>query len=281
MKKKYGKVCISAIFLVLLSFFGLPLCACGDPAGPDLEVYFFSIGKADAFLLTSGGRTVLIDTGCKSDAKGILAELENRDITRIDVLIITHFDKDHAGGAAKIIEKTDIGAVLQTAHTEDNEACARYAEALETVGITPMIIAGEDYTFSLGSTAFTVNPPARETYEKNPDNNSSLIVTAECGGRRLLFAGDAENARLEEFIAADPGDYDFVKIPYHGHWQKRLDDLILAVRPKYAVITSSDDEPEDPDTLELLTACDVEYWLTREGAVTLTVTDGVIEITQE
>ena len=39
--------------------------------------------------------------------------------------------------------------------------------------------------------------------------------------------------------------YDFVKIPYHGNFQKQLDDLLESITPTYAVITSSEEEIDE------------------------------------
>lgn len=48
-----------------------------------------------------------------------------------------------------------------------------------------------------------------------------------------------------------------------------LGALLDAVKPTYAVVTSSDEEPESTATVEALDAAGVTLLLTREGAVTL------------
>ena len=52
-----------------------------------------------------------------------------------------------------------------------------------------------------------------------------------------------------------------------------MSQLLKATSPEYAVITSSDKEPEDEQTLDLLAQYNVETYLTREGPVTV-VSDG-------
>ena len=239
-----------------------------DVTGTELTVYCFSAGKADAFLLYTENSAVLIDTGESGFGKTILAYMEAQGIEKLDYLIITHFDKDHVGGAKKILESLEVGTVLQSNCPKDASAYNKYTAALEAAGLEAVTVR-EDLTFTLDGVVYTVNPPAQETYASDESNNSSLIVSVKSGQNRLLFAGDAEDARLSEFLATDPGQYDFLKVPYHGHWQSALQTLIKTVSPSYAVITSSDDEPEDEQTLDLLAQLGVETFLTRTGAVTI------------
>ena len=116
-----------------------------------------------------------------------------------------------------------------------------------------------------------------EEYVEDPSNNSSLIVSVFYGKTRWLFMGDAEGARLSEWLAENADTqmettYDFLKVPHHGKYQRKLGDLVVATWPKYAVITSSDDEPED-DVTSVYLRTDAKLYLTRRGAV-LFSTDG-------
>lgn len=246
----------------------LLLCGAAAPAEPTLAVHVFDAGKADAILFMTAEGAVLIDTGEKGFGKEIVAYCREQGIERIDCLILTHFDKDHIGGAAKVINKLPVGQILQSNYPKESAEMRNYLTAVERAGLAPLTLR-EELSFTLGGVIFTVNPPALEHYDSSPSNNSSLIVTAECGARRLLFLGDAENARLAEFLASDPGTFDLVKLPHHGAWHRMLPQLFAQTQPSLAVITSSDEEPENPKTTALLQSLGVEYLLTREGALDL------------
>jgi hypothetical protein len=56
-------------------------------------------------------------------------------------------------------------------------------------------------------------------------------------------------------------------MPYHGRWYKALTSLCQIVDPEYAVITSSDKEPEDKTTIDLLDQSNINYYLTRSAPV--------------
>lgn len=243
------------------------------PEFPNFKIYCFQAGKADAFLLTSENGTVLIDAAEKSFGKEIVAYIDDQGIDHIDYLIITHFDKDHVGGAGKVIDTVPVSNVLQSNAPKDSGQYETYLSALEYAQIEPVTVS-ETYTFELDGILYTIDPPREESYEHSPSNNSSLIVSVTNGNNTFLFAGDAENDRIKEFLSGNPAEhYDFLKVPYHGNWQKQLDNFINAVKPDYAVITSSAKEPEDKRTTEFLSAKGVKTFLTRSAAV-LVLSDG-------
>ena len=233
----------------------------------ELEVHFFDAGKADAILLTTQNSTVLIDTGEKGFGKTILETLEEKGIEHIDVLIITHFDKDHVGGAAKVLKGINVDTVLQSNQPKDSTEYENYLAALADTGITPITVR-ETYSFVLDGVSYCVDPPRQTEYQADSSNNSSLIVTVQHGENRFLLAGDAQTQRLEEFLSTNPGVCDVLKVPHHGKEEPLLEELLSVTRPAYAVITSSDQEPESAGVTAALEEAGVGVLLTREGAVT-------------
>ena len=247
-------------------------------AGTDLEVVCFQAGKADAFLLITPESTVLIDCGEKGFGKTILAELEARGIAKLDLMVITHFDQDHVGGAARIINNFPVERILQSNSPKDSEEYEKYIKAVKNASIEPETVR-ENLSFALDGVIYTVNPPKRTKYNSDSSNNSSLIISVTNGLNRFLFTGDAEDERMEEFLTLDWGQYDFLKMPHHGRWQETLPLLIEATAPRYAVITSADNEREDSETMELLQSASVATFLTRAGQVVV-YSDGT-ELTVE
>ena len=234
----------------------------------ELEVHFFDAGKADAILLTTQSGTVLIDAGEKGFGKTILSYLEEKGVERIDYFIITHFDQDHVGGAAKVINNITVGTVLQSNRPKDSEEYEKYVKALDGAGIEPVTVR-ETYAFALDGVSYTVDPPRQSEYYTDSSNNSSLIVTVRNGENRFLFMGDAQTERLAEFLDGNPAACDVLKIPHHGKDEPLLGELLEATQPSFAVITSSDEEPESTETVGTLERMGVRVLLTREGAVTL------------
>ena len=237
-----------------------------NESGVPLEVYVFDAGKADAILLTTKNGTVLIDCGVKGFGQTILDHLAGKGVSRIDYLIVTHFDQDHVGGAAKVINNFPVGTVLQSNQPKDSEEYAKYLKALNNANLEAVTVR-EDYHFVLDGVLFSVNPPRKSDYQRDDSNNSSLIVTVYNGENVLLFMGDAEEERLLEYLKASPVDCDLLKLPHHGANDAMTDDLIAAVKPELAVITCSDEARESENTMALLADAGAESFLTRVSAV--------------
>ena len=261
--------------LILLLVGALLLTGCGNTApsaddrsemSPSLIVVFFPVGKADAILLQTENTSVLIDAGEKKTSKALISALRELGVSELDCLILTHFDKDHVGGAAHVLKNIPVRQVLQSSYMKESDEVDAYLTALEKAGLGAETVR-EELSFSLDGVQFTVEPPEEEEYADDPSNNASLIVTVAYGERRLLFLGDAENARLNEWMSVDRGHYDLIKMPHHGSWHKPLKTLLEMTQPAYAVITSSDAEPEDEKTVDLLETWHVETFLTRRSAV--------------
>ena len=185
--------------LALLLFLTL-LPGCGkSPEG--MELYFFAAGKADAILITAPGAAVMVDTGEKGLGKEILDYLEEKGIGKLDALILTHFDKDHVGGAAKLLSGIPIDRVIQSNVPRDSGEYRDYVRALERAGLeaeTPR----EPVTLSLGDLEIVVDPPKQEEYEKDPSNNSSLIVSVRYGDTSALLTGAGLYQKLAKHAGA-------------------------------------------------------------------------------
>lgn len=272
---------VSALLALLLTV----CCGCSgapapvSPSGTHLTVYAFSAGSADAFLLTSETAAVLIDCGEKDFGEEIVQHLNDLGVQRLDCLILTHFDKDHVGGAAKVLQSVAVGRVLQSNVPKDSKAYRNYLEALEETGMTAETVR-EKLSFSLDGVQYTVFPPA-ERYDNNASNNFSLILTVSNGADRLLFPGDAEEERIAELLDLQLGIFQFLKVPHHGRYGGETEHLIQAVQPEIAVITSSDEEPEDAATVQCLEQAGAAVYLTKNGPVVIESTGSGINARQE
>ncbi|MCD7777331.1 MAG: MBL fold metallo-hydrolase [Clostridiales bacterium] len=235
----------------------------------DLSVYCFKIGKADSFVLQTENSVVVIDTGEEEDDEEIIEYLEDNNITDIDYLIISHFDKDHVGGAADIINNFNIEHILQPNASEESDEYYNYVSAVKSSGISPEVIT-DTYTFSLDGANFIVLPPLSASYKEDKDNNSSLVVSISHGENSFLFTGDAMDERITELLTYDNLEHTVLKMPHHGGYSDKLADLVEAVSPEYAIITCSDKNPEDEETLEILENAGAEVYLTRNGDISIT-----------
>lgn len=266
------------IILLIIIFIVFMVFMNSNKKDYDFKVHFFKAGKADAILLSKNNHYIMIDTGEESLNGEILNYFKNNNITKLDSLIITHFDKDHVGSAAKIIDNIEIGEVLQSNVPKESVYYDNYLESLKNKNITPITVE-DNYKTSIDDLDVNVDGP-KKIYEKNESNNSSLIVYIVYNNNSFLFMGDSENSRIKDFISNNNDIYDFIKIPYHGNYLKKLDDLLDNTKPKYGVVTCSDKEGCEDKTLEVLDNYKLKYYLTRDGSVTVISNGNNIKINQ-
>lgn len=157
MKKKRERDWLP-VTVLLLTVLLLVLCLVGfahhEPDGPDgngkaaeselstdeLQVTFFDVGKSDAILVEQSGYRMLIDTSFDDQADVLLDYFADHGIDTLDYLIITHFDKDHVGGADKILDAMHVKRVLEPDYTVEKKQFREYREALVRNRITAMRI---------------------------------------------------------------------------------------------------------------------------------------------
>lgn len=245
-----------------------------------LTVTAFDVGKADAFLLRSADHVVIIDTAKDEDGPVLVKFLEEQGITKIDELFLSHFDKDHVGGADALLDAFPVGAVYTTYQSKDSDDIEEFYAALNRRGMTNIVVR-EAFSYEADGVTYEVFPPEKESYKKDESNNSSLVLRVSAGGKSMLFTGDAEKKRIKELLALDGIKSDVLKMPHHGGFENNLEDLVTAVAPEVTIITSSDEEPESAETMALLNDAGVTTYLTREGRVTILFRDGGLTITQE
>src|SRR5690606_9927936 len=78
-----------------------------------LTMTFLDVGQGDATLVqTRAGCTMLVDAGPPAAGDDIVRELQTRGIERLDLLILTHADADHIGGAAEVVERMRPGQLI-------------------------------------------------------------------------------------------------------------------------------------------------------------------------
>ena len=244
-----------------------------------LKVTVLKVGKADAIVLQSAGKAMVIDTGEADDSEKIVKFLKEAGITDIDAMIITHFDKDHVGSAGAIAEQCNVGKVLVPDYQGSGEEYESFMNAMKAAMIELEPVK-DPLEFSFGETTVKIEPPLDYDVDliadavEDFDNTMSLMTTVTCGEKKFLFAGDADRRRIKEWLSnTEVGHVDFLKVPHHGLFNAELEHLLEVTTPDYAAITCSKKNPADETTLEMLVKHGVNVFQTRDGVITA-VTDG-------
>ena len=262
------------LFLILLLLPALFACSQGD-----MTVTIPKIGAADCIIIDAGGHAVMIDTGEDDDAEEIQKCLATAGIRKLDCLIVTHFDKDHIGSAAAILESVPVARVIMPDYACKTKPYKRMTAAIDAKGVPCDRLTG-DIEFTAGDMLFSVRAPKKAEYADG-DNDHSLVIYLTYGAKRFCFAGDAEAERLSELLTDGDLAVDVLKAPHHGRFNENSEAFLDASSPKYVVMTDSDKSPADADYLALLLARGAEAYETRAGDVHITTNGKYIAVHQD
>ena len=246
-------------------------------------VSFIDVGKGDCILITKNGKNILIDSGYAKTADEVSDYLKENNVTIIDLFIITHYDKDHVGGAEKIIGDF----VVKKIYLPDYDGIGgKYEDLMRAVKENSIPsqrvteIAAED----LDGTEVTVYPSDaefRKVGKEWNDNDLSLVVSLRYGSDSFLFAGDIEDEGTESFLAKCPQSFDVLKYPHHGKKSERMNELLGSVSPKITVITDSKDEPASEKVISAIEDIGSEIYRSSENGTIAVICSGTGEYTVE
>ncbi len=243
----------------------------------EMLIKFLNVGEADSTIILMKDYCIMIDAGLPSTYPVIKAELDALGITQIDALVITHFDKDHYGGAKDIVDNFTVGRVILGPDDNTSGKIEKMFKSFEAAGITPEYPEVGD-KLSFGSAEFEILGPYSKSYEQ--ENDYSLVGKLNFQGKSILFTGDSEATSLTEMLSNNQSGLkaDILKVPHHGRYNRMSPAFISAVAPTYAIISSI---PEDADNrvISALLTSRSQYYITGEGTVTLTITADGMNVT--
>nr|WP_235452335.1 ComEC/Rec2 family competence protein [Streptomyces olivochromogenes] len=234
------------------------------------------VGQGDATVLAAGeGSGVVVDAG--PDPALVDHCLRELGITRIPLVVLTHFHADHVAGLPGVLRGRSVAAIETTDFEEPGEQAefVRKEAAARHIPLTHAV-AGEERRTGPLSWRVLWPPPSPTAPAPDGPNDASVALLVRSAGLRLLLLGDLEppsqQALLRSPAAAGLGRVDVLKVAHHGSAYQDP-DLIRLVAPRVALISCGADNPYGhpaPATVAALRA---------EGAVVLrTDRDGALAV---
>lgn len=249
-KKKHPGVlalCAATVFCVAIGASWLE---------PRIDPYRFTalnVGQGQCLLLQSGSKVYMIDCGGddpERTADEAATTLLSQGITRLDGVILTHYDADHAGGTEYLLGRVPADTLYLpiTADTEEMEHfAALYTDSIQWIGEDTQI-TDENIQISL----FPAAPTAS-------GNESSMCVLCQVENCDILITGDT-NAQGERRLLQTQmlPDLEVLVVGHHGSKNATTLELLHATAPDAAIISvSAENLYGHParETLERLTLC--------------------------
>jgi competence protein ComEC len=263
---------------------GLLLLAIGlwQPLWPQTEVVFLDVGHGDAvFARSPEGHTLLVDGGDRGPyinmgERVVAPFLWANGVRRLDYVLLTHTDQDHAGGLPTVLEHFDVGCVIMGPACPENELEQEILAQCERRSIPVRRVRRGD-PLPFGACALDVLHPPEPWPCRDPANDQSVVVRLSCLGTRLLLTGDVE-ARAEDALAASGCAADIMKSPHHGSRTSSTHAFLGAVAPSHVVVSTGltwGRTAADPEVIERYRDRGATVWRTDElGAIRVTWPEG-------
>ncbi|MDP3135407.1 MAG: DNA internalization-related competence protein ComEC/Rec2 [Burkholderiaceae bacterium] len=202
------------------------------PAAGEFELLAADIGQGNAVLVRTATHTLLYDSGPRlgggADAgQRVLAPLLRAGGDRLDLLLISHRDIDHAGGAAAVLKAQPHAKLL--ASIED-------AHPLQLLRPAQRCAAGQRWRWD-GIDFEILHPQESDYQDRAKPNALSCVLRVASAGQTALLAGDiekAQEARLAQIGAAIAADV--LLVPHHGSKTSSSADFLDAVRPGIGLV---------------------------------------------
>lgn len=221
--------CISSLTIIAVILISIFLTK-GD--NNKLKVTFIDVGQAEATIIETPQGFFLVDTG----KTGFEAErfLKAKNVKDLQALIITHEQKDHAGGFERIIESFNVREIWDNgyiAYSKDFNALIRHLKRGDILKI--------------GQCSFTVLHPyvGFWTSSLSKDSNElGLIFKFKCFKNNYLFTSDTGVSALQSI----PVSYlksEVIKIPHHGSKRSFYPEFYKATNPSICIISTVKGNP--------------------------------------
>lgn len=205
------------------------------PAPGQMRVTAFDVGQGSAVLIETAGHRLLYDTGpgitldANSGTRILLPYFQARGIQDLDVLMISHSDSDHAGGAESVLKQMRVKALSSSLAPD-------HALLLNAPAASPCV-AGQSWDWD--GVHFEVIHPVPEIYlsTKWKPNALSCTLKVSTGAHSLLLAGDIEATQEDELInsVAPQLAATVLLAPHHGSGTSSTAAFLQAVQPQMAI----------------------------------------------
>ncbi|MFZ6861345.1 DNA internalization-related competence protein ComEC/Rec2 [Undibacterium sp. Ji67W] len=204
-------------------------------ANKNLLVTALDVGQGMALLLETAHHRLLYDTGpsysvdSDSGSRVILPYLKARGINALDMLMISHNDSDHSGGALSILKQLPV-SLTSSSLALDSPIVVQSTQHRRCQ-------AGQEWDWD--GVHFEILQPVPVSYEsiKWKPNARSCTLKVTTDHHSMLLPGDIEAIQEDELINSIPDKLkaDVLLAPHHGSGTSSTPAFLHAVSPTLGI----------------------------------------------
>lgn len=223
---------IKCIIITLL----LLLCCSCNKYKEFLSIHIIDVGQGDCILIkTPENQNILIDGGDEDSYKIIKSYLKLNKVKNIDIIIATHFDKDHIGSLDEIINNFNVNKIYAPNQTSDSDSYNNLINACKNKNLKlNHLIKGDSIRIAKNTKLDILSP----SYIQENSNANSIVFNLEYFNMDFLFTGDCEETNEVEIVNSYKlEDIDFLKVSHHGSSSSSTEKFIKEATPSIAAIS--------------------------------------------
>jgi competence protein ComEC len=243
------------------------------------------VGSGQAALVdVPHARTFLVDAGSsrRSAERAVAEILWHRRHTRLGVLTLSHYDRDHCDFVPYLARRFAVDSVAAPPAGPGAGFALSVREWLRAHGLPPRPLAAGTRLSAAGLEGTVLHPTARFLADRRvAENDRSVVLRCAYEGFSFLFTGDIGEQAIRDLVEREGSNLaaDVVVMPHHGHYTPGLRRLLAVVAPQVALVSGRPGDC-DPRTAALLQELAIPLWITgEEGAIIITLDGGELHVT--
>jgi competence protein ComEC len=208
----------------------------GEPAHNGIaigtvRVTVLDVGQGSAVLVQTRSANWLVDAGpgvvggFDAGESVVVPALRALGVHRLDGVLVSHLDQDHAGGVGAVLAQLPVGRLLAP-------------DPLPGDAATRPCRAGDG--FRTDGVAFTIISP-RPPLPRSDNDRSCVLLLRTGAGVRVLLPGDLQRAGEHRLVAGTPTalrGLDLLVAPHHGSRSSSSPAFVAATLPKVVVVSA-------------------------------------------
>jgi competence protein ComEC len=283
-----NKLILTGVVLIAATVW-LAVLSSGDK---NLHLVACDVGQGDAILAVYGTDEILVDGGPDSKVLECLSRHLPFWDREIEIVVISHPQKDHFGGLVEVFERYQVDLVVTSGLDASSQEWQVLKEVVGGSG-ADIVLATSEKSIRLGeiyldvvwpSPSFVVQTDAKDDSQvlgvfssKRDPNDFSVVANLRLGDFDALLTGDIGPEVINEILNAGRiHRAEYIKVPHHGSKNGLTQELLDTVEPEVAVISVGKNSFGHPhqEILEMLETQNIKTLRTdKEGDVEL-ITDG-------